>query len=503
MSNSTLALAVSNTLGTPGDRTAAAPGSSPGVDVSLFEPYQRTFRFGLAAGDLSTKVEIQGSNDNANWQSIATYNADAANPDEGVKIDDNSIYYRTLRIAGVGNPIPSVTCILAGQDTTAGPVPAPVVVRANAIAFGDPVGNLTSDVALVAAPLNAGRPQIWDNRAGGAGPVFRQGSWQVDGDPSSNTGDGIVSYGPNSLGLGPNAAQGGYARVKFNRFGLAQIIPAVLGGALYYAIRMDSDPIGGIDGLQFKDDEQGALQLVIARSTGTIQFGNPVSPAATPGAARFFGNQAGTLFGSNAGMQYSSLIANRAQVRFNAFGGHTGVAGMTGFKSRAVAIGGLLALNVGDVMLRLTAIGVPTNNASLNLAGLFSMQAGIVGVAFVSTDFEFAQATSTGGTRPTWLMVGESADLQMKVAGARIRVKEGANAMQGVAVTGAGSVVNVPNTLITANTRISLTWQDGGAFPAGAPIPRGRTPGASFDIESTNPADVGVKVFWQLWEPAP
>jgi hypothetical protein len=78
-----------------------------------------------------------------------------------------------------------------------------------------------------------------------------------------------------------------------------------------------------------------------------------------------------------------------------------------------------------------------------------------------------------------------------------------ANAMQGLATTGPGAVIAVANTLVTANTRITLTWQDGGVDPQGAPKVVARAPGIKFSIQSTNPADVGCNVFWQLWEPAP
>jgi len=440
MSNSLLALLVSNTPGTPGDRTPGAIGASPGVNVSGFLPGVRTFRFGLTPGDTGTRVELQASNDAVNWQSIDTFNAGSSNPDEGIKIDDNSFFYRTLRIAGSA----AVTCIIAGQDAAGGS--APIVVNPNAIVYGDALGVPTSDIALVALPLDPqGRPQVWDHRAGGAGAIYRNGAWQADGDPSSIKGDGIVSYGPNSLGLGPNAADGGYARVKFNRFGLAQIIPAVAGGALFYAIRLDSDPLGGIDGMQFKDDEQAALQLSIARSTGTIQFGSPVSPALAPGSARFFGNQSGSLFGSNAGMQYSSLIANRAQLRANAFGAHTGVAGITGFKSRGATIGSKLRILAGDVMFRATAVGVPNDDTSLNLAGLLSLQAGLVGLNFVSTDFEVALATTTSGTRPCWTAKGETGELIGSVSNGIVRENLGG------ALVGLGPIL--------------LTWTPGAVAP--------------------------------------
>ena len=241
--------------------------------------------------------------------------------------------------------------------------------------------------------------------------MFRSGSWQADGDAASNPSDGLVSYGPNALGLGPDAIQGGYARVMPRRFGLAQIIPGVAGGALFYAIRLDDEAGSGIDGVQFKDDEQAALQFSVARSTGTIQFGNPASPAATPGSARMFGNALGTLHNSNAGLQYSSLIANRAQLRVNSYGAHGGVPGQTGFKSRALTIGGLAAVAPGDVLWRATAIGVCGDNASFPLSGLLSFNAKTIAAARIGCDLEVQQSPSTGPQRITWTFEGETGDL--------------------------------------------------------------------------------------------
>jgi hypothetical protein len=73
--------------------------------------------------------------------------------------------------------------------------------------------------------------------------------------------------------------------------------------------------------------------------------------------------------------------------------------------------------------------------------------------------------------------------------------------MQGVAALGAGGTVVVPNTLVTANTRILFSIQEGAA-PLGTLYVSARVPGASFTIASNNAADA-CTVAWQLWEPAP
>lgn len=112
----------------------------------------------------------------------------------------------------------------------------------NAIVYNDPLGaTIVGDNALTAAPVDQfGRPQILDRRQNGPiGPVFRQGGWTADGDPVDETAEGIVLYGPNANGAGPNATDGGYNRQKPDRIGIAQIINGVNGNALFYGFRAD------------------------------------------------------------------------------------------------------------------------------------------------------------------------------------------------------------------------------------------------------------------------
>lgn len=287
----------------------------------------------------------------------------------------------------------------------------------NALLFEDATGtNAITDAKLVVAPPDVfARPQIWDDRSlAGKGAVFRQGAWQADGDPTSQAAEGFVTYGANALGLGPDNTQGGYGRIKARRLGIAQIIPGINAGALFYAIRLGTE-VGDVDGIQMLDDTNDRT-FDVTRSSGTIVFGS----GAGVGSARMFGNASGPLHGSNAGIQYSSLIANRAQLRANAYGAHAGVAGITGFKSRGLTIGALAPIIAGDIMFRATAIGV-SGALSLNLAGLVSLQAAIVGAAFVSTDLEVALATSTTGTRVDWTFQGETGDLIGSVANALVR----------------------------------------------------------------------------------
>ncbi len=110
-----------------------------------------------------------------------------------------------------------------------------------------------------------GRPQIWDSRNNaGTGAVYRQGGWPSDGDPISQEGEGIVIYGKNEDGeLGSGG--GAYARVKAQRIGLAEIIPGVNGGNLFYLFRVDATSF-------YLKDRNGATIAEIRRSSGTAWF---------------------------------------------------------------------------------------------------------------------------------------------------------------------------------------------------------------------------------------
>jgi len=247
--------------------------------------------------------------------------------------------------------------------------------------------------------------------------------------------------------------------------------------------------------------------------TGTAITDNPrfIVDNSDPNNIRVYINQTGPVpyapaTPSGAGMQYSSNIAGRAALRLSQYGNNAGAQNISFFKSRGVNVGDEAALIAGDTILNLTGAGVCGDNVSIPLAAIFDaiIPPGGVFAQSISPDFRWQLAKGTiNSRREVWRMVGLTGDFVMKNAGQRIQIKEGANAMQGVSPTGAGGTVVVPNTLITANTRISLTWQDGGAAPAGTAYVVSRVAGTSFTIQSTNPADVGVNVFWQLWEPAP
>lgn len=87
--------------------------------------------------------------------------------------------------------------------------------------------------------------------------------------------------------------------------------------------------------------------------------------------------------------------------------------------------------------------------------------------------------------------------LHVITAGAGLGVAEGSNAKQGTATLVAGTVT-VPNTSVTATSRIFLTIQSpGGAV--GSPYVSARTAGTSFTITSTSATDTSV-VAYEIFE---
>ena len=86
--------------------------------------------------------------------------------------------------------------------------------------------------------------------------------------------------------------------------------------------------------------------------------------------------------------------------------------------------------------------------------------------------------------------------MDLSTLGAGLRIKEGSNAKQGTATLSAGTVV-VPNTSVTATSRIFLTAQDNNT--TGALRVSARTAGTSFTITSTNSSDAGV-IAYEIFE---
>ncbi len=215
---------------------------------------------------------------------------------------------------------------------------------------------------------------------------------------------------------------------------------------------------------------------------------------AQSGTNEVFIGATGPLHGSGSGIQYSTTVASRAQVRENQYGNNNGVPGVSTFKSRGTNVGDLAPVLPGDVIYRATAVGV-TDNLSITLSGLISINVAAVPPAagWIATDYELQLVPLNGpanGRRQTFRITSEGI----------LHVRETANSMAGIATTGAGGSVTVANNQVTATSRISLTIQDGGAAPTGFVYVSGRAIGTSFTIQSSS-SDVGVSVYYQIWEP--
>jgi len=208
-----------------------------------------------------------------------------------------------------------------------------------------------------------------------------------------------------------------------------------------------------------------------------------------------FINQTAKDHGSNAGIQFTTSVANRAQFRGNQYGANSGIPGMTAFKSRGPEGGPDLPVIVGDVIYRATAIGI-TDNLSFPLSGTVSVVVESVpaGQGYIGTGYEVGLVPDTGpsnGRVQAFYVSGNGI----------VRYKEQVNGMAGVATTGAGGTIVVVNTQVKANSRITLTIQDGGAVPTAAVYVSARVVGTSFTIQSLAAGDVGVNVYYQIYEP--
>ena len=175
----------------------------------------------------------------------------------------------------------------------------------------------------------------------------------------------------------------------------------------------------------------------------------------------------GSLHGSNAGIQYSTLTGNRAQFRGNQYGTNTGVAGVTGFKSRGLTIGSLGGLIGGDLIARLTAIGVCPDNVSMPLAGTATFQVPpsfvAAGQNYLPAEFQIQLAATSGPTnsiRPVFQITsdGETRTLRGIRAGGPSTLP--ANLATGTLwSSGAGG----PNGVITGSVGDLYTDTAGGA----------------------------------------
>ena len=116
----------------------------------------------------------------------------------------------------------------------------------------------------------------------------------------------------------------------------------------------------------------------------------------------------------------------------------------------------------------------------------------------------YVEDAPTGGTNNWALLVNNGAskfggDIKLGNAGNGIYIKEGTNAVMGVA-TLANGTITVNTTKVTANSRIFLTINGGNLNNVGTTYISSRTAGSSFTISSTNSQDAS-NVAWLIVEP--
>jgi hypothetical protein len=215
--------------------------------------------------------------------------------------------------------------------------------------------------------------------------------------------------------------------------------------------------------------------------------------------ARLFMGAPSALHGSNAGIQYSSLVSNRAQFRGNQYGANTGVPGITTFKSRGTSIGTLSPVIAGDIIYGATGIGVAPGNL-IPLSFLSRAVVSSVGASWISTDYELSLVPLIGPTNGVRRVFGVSSE-------GMLRVRETVNSMAGLVALDASGQFVVLNTNIKTTSRFTLTVQDNVSGPTIPPsgfiYVSTRTAGTSFTITSTAGAtDAGVIVYYQIWEQA-
>jgi hypothetical protein len=248
-----------------------------------------------------------------------------------------------------------------------------------------------------------------------------------------------------------------------------------------FAINDNIDPTKFLN-VELSGQATGTTQTIVTTATVTRPFrlpdisGTAVVMQDSTGKVYMGIGVTGDVVPSNAGIQYSTLTANRAQLRANQFGANIAGPGATGFKSRGLVIGGQLTPGAfvgciaGDLLYRITAIGVAPNDSDVPLAGTVSIQVppGFVPPAapnnnYLPTEYEVALVALAGpinGKRVVHLVTseGETQTLRGLRAG-------GPSTASTNLSTGAfwSSGNGDPNGAVTGNKGDLWSRQDGGA----------------------------------------
>ena len=140
--------------------------------------------------------------------------------------------------------------------------------------------------------------------------------------------------------------------------------------------------------------------IVFSTTTGSRGFIFQDGQTMTTNLGRIYIGTNVAIGGSNAGIQYADARSNRGQIRMNQFGNNGGIAGITGFKSRGVDVSSFAPVQAGDVLVRMTGIGIPLNSSSLFLAGTYSLNVATSGplTAQVPTYWEWNSTDFNGAS---------------------------------------------------------------------------------------------------------
>ena len=167
--------------------------------------------------------------------------------------------------------------------------------------------------------------------------------------------------------------------------------------------------------------------------------------------------------GSNAGIQYSSAVANRGAARLNQFGNNAGVPGVVGFKSRGATVPVLASVLAGDTLWRATGIGVTGNNVNVPNAAFISITVAASGPTATQVPCQYdLELTNAAGTRQLCFQVSTEGEART-LAGIRAG---GPNTTPATIATASALIRSGngdPNNVITGSVGDVWYRLDGGA----------------------------------------
>lgn len=114
-----------------------------------------------------------------------------------------------------------------------------------------------------------GRDQMWNHKANA---ILRLGQLSSDGDPSTSSSEGVVSYGQNLQGSVMDSTNFGYARIKPMRFGLYNS----LAGSAEYIFKVDPTSL-------YLTDNSYVKTFEVTRATGAVNTSGQITSTVASG----------------------------------------------------------------------------------------------------------------------------------------------------------------------------------------------------------------------------